>query len=225
MAARASTGSGNTPIRRNRSVVAATAAERSEVSKPSTELGLGTRLRRERLKTGKTLRALASEVGISPSALSQFENGHAQPSVKTLYSIVSSLAISLDQLFDTPETGASPLPDRMIEEAICHPDTRHIINLESGVQWQRLTPAPDTGVDFLYVIYEVGGSSASGGSFVRHSGREYGFVQQGRLRVIHGFQVHELSPGDSITFDSSVPHRLETIGDEPAHGIWFVLDR
>jgi len=34
-----------------------------------------------------------------------------------------------------------------------------------------------------------------------------------------------LGPGDSISFDSTVPHRLTNIGDEPVHGVWFVVGR
>jgi hypothetical protein len=40
-----------------------------------------------------------------------------------------------------------------------------------------------------------------------------------------GFEAHVLAPGDSICFESTVPHRLETVGDEPAKAIWFVVGR
>ena len=32
-------------------------------------------------------------------------------------------------------------------------------------------------------------------------------------------------PGDSICFDSTVPHCLRTVGSEPVHGVWFVIGR
>jgi len=34
-----------------------------------------------------------------------------------------------------------------------------------------------------------------------------------------------LGPGDSLNFDSTIPHRLSNPFDEPAVGIWFVVDR
>jgi mannose-6-phosphate isomerase-like protein (cupin superfamily) len=40
-----------------------------------------------------------------------------------------------------------------------------------------------------------------------------------------GFEVYELEPGDSIAFDSTEPHRLFNLGDEPVHAIWFVVGR
>jgi transcriptional regulator with XRE-family HTH domain len=193
----------------------------ADASTPLVESTLGARLRAERLRTGKSVRTLAKDIGISPSALSQFETGKARPSVDTLYTIVHLLDVSLDDLFE-PAGGSAAAP---VEDGLCHPTDRQIINLESGVQWQRLTAHADPNVDFLYVIYDVNGSSASNDAFVRHSGREYGYIQSGRLRVQHGFDVYEMGPGDSISFDSAVPHRLETLGDEPVHAIWFVLDR
>jgi quercetin dioxygenase-like cupin family protein len=60
---------------------------------------------------------------------------------------------------------------------------------------------------------------------VRHSGREYGYVLSGRLHVTIGFETHELGPGDSISFDSTMPHRLFNSDDEPAEAIWFVVGR
>ena len=60
---------------------------------------------------------------------------------------------------------------------------------------------------------------------MRHPGREYGYVLSGRLGVQLGFERHELETGDSIAFDSTMPHRLWNLGDEPVHGIWFVVGR
>jgi mannose-6-phosphate isomerase-like protein (cupin superfamily) len=60
---------------------------------------------------------------------------------------------------------------------------------------------------------------------MRHHGREYGYVMQGVLGIQIGFQEHELHPGDSIAFDSTIPHRLFNKGDVPVEAIWFVVGR
>jgi mannose-6-phosphate isomerase-like protein (cupin superfamily) len=94
------------------------------------------------------------------------------------------------------------------------------------VRWERLTPTAEPATDFLYVVYEVGGASSRADTYMRHTGREYGIVLSGRLRVSLGFdEEHELGPGDSIAFESSRPHRLENVGDEPVEAIWFVVGR
>jgi len=45
------------------------------------------------------------------------------------------------------------------------------------------------------------------------------------LGVTIGFQDYELGPGDSVSLDSTTPHRLYNRGTEPVHAIWFVLGR
>src|SRR5438477_10205784 len=60
---------------------------------------VGPRLRLHREQQQLSLRELARRLSISPSALSQIETGKSRPSVSTLYSIVSELGISLDELF------------------------------------------------------------------------------------------------------------------------------
>jgi quercetin dioxygenase-like cupin family protein len=77
----------------------------------------------------------------------------------------------------------------------------------------------------MHVVYEVGGASSEDGTLMRHPGREYGYVIRGRLAVQIAFDTHELGPGDGVAFDSTTPHRLSNIGEEPVHAVWFVIGR
>ncbi len=103
--------------------------------------------------------------------------------------------------------------------------TRRKIQLAGGVTWERLTPTADDDVEFLYVIYEVGSESCCKDSLIRHGGKEYAYVLSGRLGLNIGFEEYELGAGDSIAFDSHIPHRVFTVGSEPATAIWVVLNR
>ena len=78
-------------------------------------------------------------------------------------------------------------------------------------------------VDFLSVVYEVGGASAE--AMMRHAGREFGTVLSGVLTVTVNFDDHVLYPGDSIAFPSTTPHRLWNAGTVPVHAIWVVIGR
>ncbi|MER5831099.1 XRE family transcriptional regulator [Streptomyces sp. NPDC002130] len=64
---------------------------------------VGARIRQARLERGTSLRALAREVGVSASLVSQIETGKSQPSVSTLYAITTALGISVESLFDARE--------------------------------------------------------------------------------------------------------------------------
>ncbi len=65
---------------------------------------LGERLKDVRLKAGLTLRELARQADVSPSFISQIENGKSQPSVATLYSFSRLLGVTVDELFDARDT-------------------------------------------------------------------------------------------------------------------------
>jgi transcriptional regulator with XRE-family HTH domain len=189
------------------------------------------RLRAERERRGISLRELARRLGVSPSAISQIETGRARPSVATLWAIVTELGMSLDDLFAEGATGADPGPvasgaggdeprGPVVGEA-----EREAIRLATGVRWERLTAEPDPDVDFIFVTYEVGGSSSPDEALVRHGGREYGLVLTGSLEVTVGFESTVLGPGDSISFESATPHRLRNVGDVPVTGVWVVVGR
>ncbi len=188
---------------------------------------VGSRLRQERERRGMSLRELARRVGVSPSLVSQIELDRVNPSVSTLYALVSELGMTMSDVFGD---GTQPAPrvrrsHPHDESLLTHPDTRRVINLASGVRWERLTPRSDPDVEFLHVAYPVGAESCPEDALVTHSGREYGYVTSGRLGVRVGFDEYELDPGTSIVFDSSSPHRLWAIGDEPVQAVWVVIGR
>jgi len=192
---------------------------------------LGARLREERERARISQRELSRRLGVSASLISQIESGQSKPSVSTLYGIVTELGVSLDDVFRVHEdelteaTAAGAESQDAAGGPVVHPAERHVVELDSGVIWERLTSHQHEDVDFLHVIYDVGGSSAPDERLMRHSGREYGYVLSGRLGVQLGFERHELGPGDSIAFDSTTPHRLWNLGDEAVHGVWFVVGR
>jgi transcriptional regulator with XRE-family HTH domain len=187
---------------------------------------IGGRLREERERRGMSLRELARRVGVSPSLVSQIELDRVNPSVSTLWAIVTELGMTMSDVFGeaAPEP-AQVLPLRSDDGLVARPDTRRVINLASGVRWERLTPHSDPEVEFLYVVYPVGAESSPEDALVTHGGREYGYVTSGTLGVRVGFEEFELEPGASIVFDSTSPHRLWAIGDEPVHAVWVVIGR
>jgi transcriptional regulator with XRE-family HTH domain/quercetin dioxygenase-like cupin family protein len=206
---------------------------------------VGERLRKRRLSLDLSVRELARRLSLSPSLISQIERGKAMPSVGTLYAMTTELGLSMGTVFselDSGDSGADPQSGVAAAQPaspnggdphgssdpfgpVVRPEDRKRIQLDSGVIWERLTHTSDANVDFLYVEYEPGGASCDADALVRHSGREYGHVLTGTLGVTLGFDSYVLSAGHSICFDSTTPHRLATIGDEPVRAIWFVVGR
>jgi transcriptional regulator with XRE-family HTH domain len=211
--------------------------------------GLGPRLRLAREERRLSVRELARRIGCSASLISQIERGVSVPSVGVLYSLATELDSSLDYLlFGSDQAQRVPLaaaaPGRqasggratvtrdgdglpgpvsdvssIVQQAGC----RKIIDLASGVRWERLTPGADPVTDFLEVVYSPGGHSTDERRPLRHDGREYGLVLSGTLQANVGFETYELGPGDSIAFDSSTPHEYLNKTGEVVHAIWVVV--
>ena len=184
------------------------------------------RLRGRREERGMSIRTLARRIGVSPSLVSQIETGKVNPSVGTLVAITTELGLSLDVLFADAQP-APPLPGAGTGGGtpVLRPDERPTLELETGVTWYRLTPRSEEDVDFLYVVYEVGGESCPPDAMMVHRGREYGLVLSGRIGATVGFESYELGPGDSIVFEARSPHRFWTIGSEPAVVVWTIIGR
>jgi transcriptional regulator with XRE-family HTH domain len=208
----------------------------------STPVNLGQAIRAGREERGLSVRELARRINVSPSFVSQIELGKANPSVGTLYAVVSVLGMTLDELIGGTEGGA-PLdePDAAHPVASADDDrppsawSRVDVPVQSaegrprvemsGVVWERLTHDHDPYVDFLHVEYAPGSSSCAPDQLMRHGGREYGHVLEGRLDVQIGFESHSIGPGDSVHFDSMTPHRLSNPYDDTCRAVWFVLAR
>src|SRR5271157_604399 len=211
--------------------------------------GLGPRLRLARADRQLSVRELARRVGCSASLISQIERGVSVPSVGVLYSLATELGSSLDYLLfgsgagpgagrddgtdDGTNVGAGTdagaeagsrrtgvsAPPAIVQRG----GHRKIIDLASGVRWERLTPGADATTDFLEVIYAPGGHSTDERRPLRHDGREYGLIISGTLQANVGFESYELGPGDSIAFDSSTPHEYLNKTGDFVHAIWVVV--
>jgi transcriptional regulator with XRE-family HTH domain len=196
------------------------------VARESEPTRIGAKLRQEREKQGVSLRELARRVGVSPSLISQIELDRVNPSVSTLWSIVTELGMTMSDVFgETQDASGQTAASHKADRVVASRETRRVINLASGVRWERLTPHNDPHVEFLHVVYPVGAQSSPEHALVTHGGREYGYVLSGTLGVQVGFEEYLLGPGASIAFDSAVPHRLWTVGDSPVHAVWVVIGR
>jgi len=202
---------------------------------------IGPRIRAERERRDVSIRALARDIGVSPSLISQIETGKSQPSVSTLYAITSALELPLEDLFEAGDGVEQPAPALLEGGAMglrymgtdrakgvgphVSPDDRELLTLESGVTWERLGQVPHHHVDFLLVTYQPGSSSSTDGRLMRHNGTEYAYLISGELRLTLGFDEHVLAPGDSVCFESTTPHGYRNEGAVPAVGVWFVVEQ
>jgi transcriptional regulator with XRE-family HTH domain len=200
--------------------------------------GIGERLARLRAERGTKVSALAREIGVSPSLISQIERGQSRPSVSTLFAMARALDVPVDAFFrDAPENTVRPpqvhpagahrrtppagVPAGPRHRYLVRREERDVIEIEGGVRWESLTPQPLDELEFLELVYEP--HAASGERLYRHPGTEIALVLSGRLDIDVGFEHYELRPGDSIRFPSSMPHRYSNPTDQTTRAVTVIL--
>jgi uncharacterized cupin superfamily protein len=151
------------------------------------------------------------------------EKGEANPSVHSLLGLADALALPLVSFFDERHdieageeaaSGSSSSSRRMVLSA----EMRPVLELAGGITWSLLTPAQEAGIEFREVRYEPGACSSP--KPMHHAGREWGLVQEGELLLELGPERLLLRPGDSVVFDSQVPHRTLNTGNIPMRAVW-----
>jgi transcriptional regulator with XRE-family HTH domain/mannose-6-phosphate isomerase-like protein (cupin superfamily) len=190
------------------------------------------------LETGKaqpsvaTLFAICSALDITTDELFESEDAASEAEVEVLETVSGATDAANNAWRTTASYGSTPAGDSTSGDVIVsrssspvvHPHHRKILVLDSGVTWESLTVTRSDKTDFMFVRYDVGGSSTMEGRLIRHVGNEYGFVLSGTLEITLGFETHRLNAGDSISFDSSRPHRLANVGNVPVEAIWVNIE-
>jgi len=164
----------------------------------SEKLLAGNRLKEIRLNRGLSLRALADLSGLSTNAISLIERGRNSPTVSSLHSLASALAVPITAFFEQQNT-AQVIHLKNKQRPVSKTAGVSMENLGSGLPNQQLEP-------FLMNI-EPGSSSTSGP--ITHSGEEFIYVLAGSLKCTINEQHYQLEKGDSLLFLASQPHNYQ----------------
>jgi transcriptional regulator with XRE-family HTH domain len=200
---------------------------RSEPGTPvqNAAVGIGARVADRRRARQLSVSELARRVDVSPSLISQIERDQSRPSVSTLFALSQALGVSVDSFFRDdpphPETLDADGSEVRRDRYFVPRQSRDTLDIEGGVRWERLTPAPVQELDFMELVYEP--HAESNAQLYRHPGSEIVLMLAGCLDIFVGFEHYHLEPGDSIHFPSSLPHRYVNPSDETARAVTVIL--
>lgn len=178
----------------------------------SSAVTVGARLRGARLRRRLTLRGAAAKAGITPSALSQLERDHFNPTLGTLKALAGALDITIGSLF-TP----SAAPGRVVVT----PAERKRLSPRRGITYHLLTPDLSGQIEFILSVYDRGAST--GPEPFAYPAEQCGIVLAGAAEIHLGDAVHRLHAGDSIRFDCAIPHRIVNAGRGELRCIWAII--
>lgn len=158
---------------------------------------------------------LAERCGCEASIISSLESGEIAPSLAPLIQITRALGVRLGTLVDD-DTELGPVVTRSAEA-------------DPSVRMKSLQTASDAGKLDFFSLAEGKGSRhmepfmitvhpvpADEHKLSGHEGEEFLFVLDGALEVEYGKDLHVLNVGDSIYYDSIVPHQVRAHGEGDA---------
>lgn len=158
---------------------------------------------------------LAERSGCDCHLIQQIEGGERLPSLAPLIKITRALGVRLGTMLDDAG-GLGPVVTRREQaKGVVRlrsletgsgdlAGTLDFFSLGEGKATRHMEP-------FLVTVHPGDAGPASS-----HEGEELLYVLAGSINVTYGKGIHTLGPGDSIFYDSVVPHLVEALGDEAA---------
>jgi transcriptional regulator with XRE-family HTH domain len=170
---------------------------------------VGSRLRQLRRDQGLSIRALAELSRLNVNTLSLIENGKTSPSVSTLQQIAAALNAPIVAFFetDTPKNSIAHVKaNRRSRAAFAHGTLE---DLGAGLT--------DRVVEPFVVTLEP--KADSGPHPIVHTGFEFVFCLQGQLAYQIDDHTYLLEAGDSLLFESHLPHQWHNPTSEKTQAI------
>lgn len=179
------------------------------------DYAIGDKLRALRLKKKMGLVELGRHTGLSAAMLSKVERGKLFPILPTLLRIALVFSVGLEYFFSDDLK-------------------RHVVGIVRRGQRKRFPERPDgrdisfyfESLDFAAVERKLNAYYAEfeplqpgKARLHHHTGVEFLSVLRGKLELHIGTEEHILDSGDSIYFDSSLPHSYRRVSQKPCSAI------
>lgn len=173
------------------------------------EFAIGRQVFEFRSNLGITVADLARQSGLSAGMLSKIENGVTSPSLATLQALSTALNVPVTAFFRKYEeqrdasfvkSGQGLMIERRGSRAshqyqlLGHSMSKSVVVEPYLVT---LTVQPDVLPLF------------------QHTGQEFIYLLEGEVTYRHGDKLYPMTPGDSLFFDSDVPHGPEILTKLP----------
>ena len=180
------------------------------------ESRIGQKLTTLRESLNLSVDELAERCGCSAEVISGLEAGHLAPSLAPLIKITRALGVRLGTLLDD-DTSIGPVITRAGDA-------------ESAARLRSLETASDAGTLGFFslaatkasrhmepFLIEVRPGEEGQHALSSHEGEEFIYVLSGSVEIEYGKELYALGPGDSIYYDSIVPHQVRAYHGVPAH--------
>lgn len=178
------------------------------------ELHLGDKVRQLREDQQLNVEILAQQSQLSREFIEQVEAGQLLPSLAPLMKIARGLGVRLgtfldDELCSGPVVVRGGNADEVVRFSGSEPCGQNALDFYSLASHKK-----DRHMEPFIVTVRPGVEHTP--HLSSHEGEEFIYVLKGSIQVSYGKESHTLKEGDSIYYDSIVPHEVCANGTEEA---------
>jgi len=174
---------------------------------------IATRIKGLRLLAGVTQEDVAKAVGVGLDEYVKYEEALDDIPVSIIYELADYYKVNMTEIL----TGTSPkLHD------ICYVKKGEGLKVERYDQYSFESLAykySNRKIEPMYVVLDPNNSP----DLVSHKGQEFNYCLEGRMRVIVGKEEFDLSPGDSLYYNSAIPHKMVALDGKEAKFLTVIL--
>ncbi|HET9698422.1 MAG TPA: cupin domain-containing protein [Terriglobales bacterium] len=179
---------------------------------------IGEKIRALRLRKKMGLVELGQHTGLSAALLSKLERGKLFPTLPTLLRVAMVFSVGLEYFFREERKNMVTIVRKNERQRFPDkPATNDISYFFESLDFS----ATEKKINAYYADFQPIAPEKARIHF--HSGVEFLYVMNGELGLKIGNEEHQLESGDSIYFDSSVPHSYRRAGKKPCDGIVVTL--
>ncbi|MBN2125741.1 MAG: helix-turn-helix transcriptional regulator [Deltaproteobacteria bacterium] len=169
---------------------------------------VGERVRKVRTEKGLSLQDVSQRTDMDADQISRIEDGEIAPPLGTVIKLAKALEMKLGYFISGDEFRAYTIVRKRDRKVVSRYDSKRA--KQYGYEYKSLAPhKKDRHMEPFLVTLEPADTEEERST---HDGQEFIFVLQGSMEVRLGEEIHVLEPGDSIYYDSTVPHLVRCHG-------------
>lgn len=176
---------------------------------------VGSKIRQLREAREITIEELAEASQSSEELIQQLENGAMVPSLTPLLKIARALGVRLGTfLDDMPQNGPVIIRAGRSEKVVRFSGKTERPKKSALEFYSLASNKADRHMEPF--IIDIHPSPDESHKLSSHEGEEFIYVLSGEIEIFYGKDVQRLNAGDSIYYDSIVPHDVHVAGDGDA---------
>lgn len=175
---------------------------------------VGEKIKNLREKRSMTVEELAQRSGLATEQVERIENNIDLPSLAPLIKIARVLGVRLSTfLDDQEESGPVVCRQKEAQDTICF--SNNAIHSRRHMEYHSLSKSKADRHMEPFII-DVAPTEDSDFILSSHEGEEFIMVMEGVMEISYGQNTYLLEEGDSIYYDSIVPHHVHAFEGQAA---------